>query len=106
MTIKFFMLAPYEISRPDARMVRDVAVPAIVEIKPPKKLLKFIAEKGSVSINGVSLTVNSIKNDKFKVNIIPFTLKETNLGALVKGNEINIEIDLIARYLENIIKRK
>ena len=77
----------------------------IIEIKPPKKLLKFIAEKGSVSINGVSLTVNSIKDDKFKVNIIPFTLKETNLGALDKGNEINIEIDLIARYLENIIKR-
>jgi riboflavin synthase len=78
----------------------------IIEIKPPKKLLKFIAEKGSVSINGVSLTVNSIKDDKFKVNIIPFTLKETNLGGLAKGNEINIEIDLIARYLENIIKRK
>ena len=78
----------------------------IVEIKPPKKLLKFIAEKGSVSINGVSLTVNSIKNDKFKVNIIPFTLKETNLGGLARGSEINIEIDLIARYLENIIKRK
>jgi riboflavin synthase len=78
----------------------------IIEIKPPKKLLKFIAEKGSVSINGVSLTVNSIKDDKFKVNIIPFTLKETNLGALIKGSEINIEIDLIARYLENIIKRK
>ena len=77
----------------------------IIEIKPPKKLLKFIAEKGSISINGVSLTVNSIKDDKFKVNIIPFTLKETNLGALVKGSEINIEIDLIARYLENIIKR-
>jgi len=78
----------------------------IIEIKPPKKLLKFITEKGSVSINGVSLTVNSIKDDKFKVNIIPFTLKETNLGALIKGSEINIEIDLIARYLENIIKRK
>ena len=78
----------------------------IIEIKPPKKLLKFIAEKGSVSINGVSLTVNSVKDNKFKVNIIPFTLKETNLGALVKGSEINIEIDLIARYLENIIKRK
>ena len=78
----------------------------IIEIKPPKKLLKFIAEKGSVSINGVSLTVNSVKDDKFKVNIIPFTLKETNLGALVKGSEINIEIDLIVRYLENIIKRK
>ena len=78
----------------------------IIEIKPPKKLLKFIAEKGSVSINGVSLTVNSVKDDKFKVNIIPFTLKETNIGSLVKGSEINIEIDLIARYLENIIKRK
>jgi riboflavin synthase len=78
----------------------------IIEIKPPKKLLKFITEKGSVSINGVSLTVNSIKDDKFKVNIIPFTLKETNLGALIKGSEVNIEIDLIARYLENIIKRK
>ena len=78
----------------------------ILEIKPPKKLLKFIAEKGSVAINGVSLTVNSIKNDKFKVNIIPFTLKETNLVNLAKGSEINIEVDLIARYLENILKRK
>jgi riboflavin synthase len=78
----------------------------ILEIKPPKKLLKFIAEKGSIAINGVSLTVNSIKNDRFKVNIIPFTLKETNLGNLTKGSEINIEIDLIARYLENILKRK
>lgn len=78
----------------------------ILEIKPPKKLLKFIAEKGSVAINGVSLTVNVIKDDKFKVNIIPFTLKETNLSNLTKGSEINIEIDLIARYLENILKRK
>ena len=78
----------------------------ILEIKPPKSLLKFIAEKGSIAINGVSLTVNSIKNDKFKVNIIPFTLKETNLGNLTKGSEINLEIDLIARYLENILKRK
>jgi riboflavin synthase len=47
-----------------------------------------------------------MKNDRFKVNIIPFTLKETNLGNLTKGSEINIEIDLIARYLENILKRK
>ena len=78
----------------------------ILEIKPPKKLLKFISEKGSVAINGVSLTVNSIKNDTFKVNIIPFTLKETNLGNLTKGSEVNIEVDLIARYLENILKRK
>ncbi|MBM3359931.1 MAG: riboflavin synthase [Candidatus Methylopumilus sp.] len=78
----------------------------ILEIKPPKKLLKFIAEKGSIAINGVSLTVNSINHDKFKINIIPYTLKETNLGGLTKGCEVNIEIDLIARYLENILKRK
>lgn len=78
----------------------------ILEIKPPKNLLKFITEKGSIAINGVSLTVNSVKADKFKVNIIPFTFKETNLGGLVKGSEVNIEVDLIARYLENINKRK
>jgi riboflavin synthase len=78
----------------------------ILEIKPPKKLLKFIAEKGSIAINGVSLTVNSINDDKFKVNIIPYTLKATNLGGLTRGNEVNIEIDLIAKYLQNLLKRK
>lgn len=73
-------------------------------IKMPKNLMRFIAYKGSVTINGVSLTVGAIKNTEVTVALIPFTQKNTNLGLLKKGDMVNIEIDLIARYLYNFDK--
>ena len=69
-----------------------------------KKLLKFIAEKGSVTIDGVSLTVNEVRSDSFSVNVIPHTLKNTAFQNLEISNLVNLEIDLIARYISRIIK--
>jgi len=74
-------------------------------VKPPKKLMKYISEKGSISINGVSLTVNSINKNTFKINLIPYTLKHTTLKNFNIGNEMNIEVDMLARYVETILKK-
>jgi len=65
----------------------------------PKKFKKFLIEKGSIAINGISLTIAKIFNDKFKVVIIPHTLQNTNLLKLHKNNYVNVEIDLIAKTL-------
>ena len=65
----------------------------------PKKMNKFICKKGSVSIDGVSLTVNNVYKDKFSVNLIPHTCKITTLGNLEKGDKVNIEVDILARYV-------
>lgn len=75
-------------------------------IKTPKKLSKYIAQKGSVTLNGVSLTISKLTNEDFSVSIIPYTLKNTNLSQLKKGDKINLEIDILARYLEQLTKRK
>ena len=68
----------------------------------PANLSKFIVKKGSVTLNGVSLTVNEAENELFSVNIIPHTLVETNLGDYKLGDKINLEIDVIARYLAKL----
>lgn len=73
----------------------------ILTIKFPKKLKPFIAKKGSIAINGVSLTVASVSSNLCTIALIPFTARNTNLGALKKGDYVNIEIDIIARYLYN-----
>ncbi|MBT4698996.1 MAG: riboflavin synthase [Alphaproteobacteria bacterium] len=65
----------------------------------PKKFVKFLIEKGSIAINGVSLTIAKIFSNKFKVVIIPHTLQNTNLLKLKKNNYVNVEIDLIAKTL-------
>ena len=74
-------------------------------VKPPKKLMKYISEKGSVSINGVSLTVNSVQKSSFKINLIPYTLEHTTLKNFDIGNKMNIEVDMLARYVETILKK-
>jgi riboflavin synthase len=69
----------------------------------PSALTRFVAAKGSICLNGVSLTVNNIEGVHFDVNIIPHTHAATTLGELRVGGEVNIEIDLIARYLEKLM---
>ncbi len=66
-------------------------------------LSRFIAEKGSISIDGVSLTVNTVEGHDFDVNIVPHTVNETTLGACSVGQQVHIEVDLIARYVERLM---
>jgi len=70
----------------------------------PKALSRFIAEKGSVALDGVSLTVNEVEDVRFGVNIIPHTLKVTTFGHLKPGMKVNLEIDTIARYVARLVK--
>ncbi len=69
----------------------------------PKTLQKYIAKKGSITINGTSLTVNSVNLGQFDINVIPHTLEVTTLGDLSVGDQVHIEVDLIARYLERLL---
>ena len=72
-------------------------------IRAPQALAKFIAPKGSVTVNGVSLTTNRVEGSEFDLNLIPHTLQMTNLKDLVAGSEVNLEVDLIARYVERML---
>lgn len=73
-----------------------------ITIKAPKALAKYIAPKGSISIDGTSLTVNDVKGAVFGINIIPHTSKETTWGSVKPGKFVNIEIDMLARYLARL----
>jgi riboflavin synthase len=75
----------------------------VFRFKTPKNLMRYIARKGSVCIDGVSLTVNRVDGDAFEVNLIPHTLEVTTLSRLAPGVRVNLEIDLIARYLERML---
>jgi riboflavin synthase len=70
-----------------------------VRIRAPKPLHRFIAPKGSITVEGVSLTVNEVEDDVFGVNLIPHTWDVTTLGELKAGSRVNLEIDMLARYL-------
>ena len=72
-------------------------------IKAPEALAKYIAEKGSITVDGVSLTVNAIQGVEFELNIVPHTLQETTLGQLKSGSVVNLEVDILARYLERLM---
>lgn len=76
----------------------------ILAIDAPEALSRFIAEKGSVTLDGVSLTVNKVENSRFWVNIIPHTWQVTTLGERKAGDALNLEIDLIARYVDRLVK--
>ena len=78
----------------------------VYSIKIPAELTHFIAKKGSVAINGVSLTVTEVKGSVFSVALIPYTLEHTNLGLFGVGDEVNIEVDIVARYIQNHAHKK
>jgi riboflavin synthase len=70
-----------------------------IRIRAPRPLHRYIASKGSIGVEGVSLTVNEVEDDVFGVNLIPHTWEVTTLGRLVAGSRVNLEIDMLARYL-------
>ena len=72
----------------------------------PRELAKYVARKGSVAVDGVSLTVNAVNGCGFEVNLIPHTLAHTNLGVLAAGAKVNIEVDTLARYAERLSQFK
>tara|TARA_R110001599_G_scaffold351822_1_gene584784 strand:+ start:122389 stop:123054 length:666 start_codon:yes stop_codon:yes gene_type:complete len=80
----------------DARSLR-------VEVSAPAELAKYIAHKGSVCIDGTSLTVNAVAGNRFELNIIPQTMAETIFGEYRSGSRVNLEVDVIARYLERLV---
>lgn len=83
--------------RDDGRSVR-------FEIEPPPELAKYIAPKGSICLDGVSLTVNTVTGARFDVNIVPHTLAETTLSQWQPGRRVNVEVDLIARYVDQLLR--
>lgn len=85
------------------RSVEPVGDNRVLHFTMPAALCRYVARKGSVAVNGVSLTVNAVHGDSFAVNLIPHTLAATNLGELRGGERVNLEIDLIARYVERML---
>jgi riboflavin synthase len=84
--------------RPDGGSLR-------LTLEAPADLARFIAPKGSVAIDGVSMTVNEVSGRRFGVNIIPITQRETGLGGLAAGARVNLEIDLLARYVARLMAK-
>jgi len=83
---------------PDARSTR-------IEFGIEKPLLRYVARKGSVTVDGTSLTVNAVSASGFSVNIVPHTLERTIMGQYKEGSLVNIEVDLVARYIERLIEK-
>ena len=82
--------------KPDGRSIR-------FKFKAPDELAKYIAAKGSICINGISLTINALNGAVFELNSVPHTLDETTLAFAQVGDEVNLEVDIIARYLERLL---
>lgn len=88
-------------TRGTVKKVEKIGKTALLEIIISEALKKYIAPIGSVTVNGVSLTVARVKKDTFSVALIPYTLEHTNLGFLKKGDVVNVEVDILARYIVN-----
>jgi riboflavin synthase len=72
----------------------------------PKQFAQYVVYKGSIAVNGVSLTVNKVNKSSFELCIIPVTLQKSNISTLVKGSPVNLEFDILAKYTERILKQR
>jgi riboflavin synthase len=85
------------------RAAEDDGFARVVTIEAPAGLLRYVVEKGSIAVDGVSLTVASVTQDTFAVSLIPETLERTNLGAAAPGTPVNLEVDVLAKYVEKLV---
>jgi riboflavin synthase len=85
--------------------VRDDGFSRRVTVSAPLELMRYVVEKGSVAVDGVSLTVAELDDRSFTVSLIPETLQRTNLGHAVPGDRVNLEVDVLAKYVEKLIRR-
>ncbi|AEE15388.1 riboflavin synthase, alpha subunit [Thermodesulfobium narugense DSM 14796] len=86
--------------------IKSEKLNTILTVEFPLQLKKYIAHKGSIAINGISLTIAAVKENSFDVALIPLTIKETSLSDKKVGSLVNIEVDVISRYIENLLKYK
>ncbi len=75
----------------------------VVEIEAPAEILRYVVEKGSIAVDGISLTVASVTDRTFTVSLIPETLERTNLGGAEPGRPVNLEVDVLAKYVEKLV---
>jgi riboflavin synthase len=87
------------------RAVRDDGFARVVEVGAPAELLRYVVAKGSIAVNGVSLTVVDVGPDWFSVSLIPETLERTTLGNAGPGAPVNLEVDVLAKYVEKLVAR-
>jgi riboflavin synthase len=85
------------------REVREEGFARVVSVDADPSLLRYVVEKGSIAVDGVSLTVAEIGEDWFAVSLIPETLERTTLGAAAPGNPVNLEVDVLAKHLEKLV---
>jgi riboflavin synthase len=76
-----------------------------VTIEAPREVLRYCVEKGSIAVEGVSLTITAVAEEAFEVALVQHTLDATTLGSLQPGDEVNLEVDVLAKYVERLVSR-
>ena len=85
--------------------VRDEGLSRVVRVSAPAETLRYVVEKGSIAVDGVSLTVSAVDGEAFEVSLIPETLERTTLGEAAPGRMLNLEVDVLAKYVEKLAVR-
>jgi riboflavin synthase len=85
--------------------VREDGFARVVRIGAPPEVLRYVVEKGSIAVDGVSLTVSAVDEEAFEVSLIPETLQRTSLGSASPGRSVNLEVDVLAKYVEKLVPR-
>ncbi len=83
--------------------VRDEGFARVVTVAAEPELLRYVVEKGSIAVDGVSLTVARVDGESFDVSLVPETLRQTNLGEATPGTPVNLEVDIVAKYVEKLV---
>jgi riboflavin synthase len=88
------------------RGVREDGAARVLELEPPAQLLRYLVQKGSIAVDGVSLTVSELGEESFSVSLIAETLMRTNLGMLEEGMRVNLEVDVLAKHVERLMEAR